>query len=140
MPITARLRGAMIASLAAATSCALAPAGHAAGQARLPIAIGDYYSDSADDCGGPAAMAWDGKAFLADYVYIDNINSTNKVGDNQYEVVSRTKTKDENTTRYGYVWRAKIEVVDKGQFVFNQYADKEQYKPEDGRTYHLCPK
>ncbi|MGD0640651.1 MAG: hypothetical protein ABSC22_07880 [Roseiarcus sp.] len=130
----------MIALLAAATCCALAPAGHAAGQARLPIAIGDYYSDSADDCGGPAAMAWDGRAFVADYVYIDNIVSINKIGENQYDVASRTKTRDENTQQYGYLWRARIEVVDKGQFVFNQYADKEKYQPADARTYHLCPK
>jgi hypothetical protein len=38
------------------------------------------------------------------------------------------------------VWRAKIEIVDKAQFVFNQYTDKERYKPEEARTYHLCPK
>jgi hypothetical protein len=140
MRIAARDAGALTFLLAAAMSGAPAPTAHAAGPSRLPIAIGDYFSDSADDCGGPAALNWDGKAFLADYVYIDNIVAVTKVGDNQYEVVSRTKTQDENTQAHGYVWRAKIEIVDKAQFVFNQYTDKERYKPEEARTYHLCPK
>ncbi len=140
MRIAAQNSSALAFWLAAAMSCALAPAGHAAAPSRLPIAIGDYFSDSADDCGGPAALAWNGKAFLADYVYIDNIISINKIGENRYEVVSRNKTKDENTQKYGYVWRARIDVGDNGQFVFNQYADKEKYTPEEARTYHLCPK
>jgi hypothetical protein len=126
----------MIFSLAATMSGAPAPAG----QSRLPIAVGDYYSESADDCDGPAALAWDGRGFQADYVYIDNITSVEKIGENQYEVVSRTRTKDENTQKHGYLWRAKIEVVDKGQFVFNQFADKGHYKAEEARTYHLCRK
>jgi len=130
----------MIYSLAATMGAALAPAGHAAGQSRLPIEVGDYYADSPDDCGGPAALTWDGQRFLADYVYIDNIIAIKAIGGNQYQILSRTKTKDEGTAAHGYVWRARVAVVDKGQFVFNQYADGEKYRPEEGRTYHHCGK
>ncbi len=86
---------------AATIGCALAHAALAAGPSRLPIGIGDYCSESADDGGGPAALAWDGKTFSADHVYIDNTTSAGKVGENQYEVISRTRTKDDNTKIYG---------------------------------------
>jgi hypothetical protein len=140
MRIARRSARITIFSLAATISAAWAPAGRAAGQSKLPIEVGGYFFDSADDRGGPAALAWDGKAFLADYVYIGNIIAIKKIGENHYEVVSRAKTKDDNTKMHGYVRHAKIEVVDKGQFVFKQYADDEKYRAEAARTYQLCGK
>src|ERR1019366_2050397 len=104
MRIASRNTRTLIFSMAAVMSWAYAHTGLAAGTSRLPIDVGSYFSDSGDDCGGPTALSWDGKAFLADFVYIDNITAITKSGENQYEIASHTNTKDDNTKVYGYLW------------------------------------
>lgn len=125
-------------ALALLTNACWTQAAYAQHRPALPLQPGEYYFQAADDCGGPAALSWDGKRFLADYVYIDNIIKVRKAGANRFDVISRTKTRDENTRMSGRVWRARVVVLGKSKFSFNQYSNREKFDPKNDRIYLKC--
>jgi hypothetical protein len=110
----------------------------ASGSSLLPIKAGEYYFDSRDSCGGPSTLSWNGRGFLADYVYMDHVTSVKKTAPNVYQLVSVTKTSDENTRLNGRTWLADVRVLDEVRFTFAQYAKKTPASAEAPRTYRLC--
>ncbi len=112
-------------------------AGPACAAGLLPIEVGEYAQDLSD-CGESAAMSWNGKGFVADYVYIDNIVKVEKTGPGIFIATSRTLTKDENTAKSGAVWRANVHALSPTSFTFAQYAAMER-KVEAPHTFHKCP-
>ncbi len=126
--------------LLVAALCAMSGAANAAQGVILPLPAGNYYSDSPEDCGGPAALNWDGKNFGADYVYMDHVTNVQKVGAAQFLLTSRTRTRDGNTRKQGLSWLAAIAILGPTKFTFNQYAAGKSPNPRDARTFTLCGK
>jgi len=138
---TRRNTGVAIVSIVLATVLPSAVPGNAAEKSILPIAIGAYLTQPANGgCNVPDALGWNGKGFIADYVYLDNIIEVRKIGENAFAVKSLTKTDDENTAKSGKIWLGIVKIENSGAFEFKQYSARQNEKSEAYTKYHLCRK